>query len=266
MRVYNYSETGADRLAAEKVSASRLTFRPASKPGATREVAVEIQTDWTQVPTRQLRSELAKREKALQRLVEAFPELEGSDTRILMRGLTDFTRGGEWAEFDRLRSEIRAFKLELFRRDARMPDRAAEPSKSTAKPEPSPVLATESRLQRRLAILDMLATEKQTDNRNMGVPQSKSAKQSPIFTHSDDYRSVNMRGKSYALTSRQAQMIESLHSAHESGNADVSIDGLLEKIGTPNSRWQDTFKSNPEAKKALIKSGERRKGTLRLNL
>lgn len=85
------------------------------------------------------------------------------------------------------------------------------------------------------------------------------------FTHSPDYGSVTLRGQPYSLTSRQAQFIQILHSAFESGNPAVRKDYILEQLGTSNSRWQDTFKTNPEARKALIRVGARR-GTLRLNL
>jgi hypothetical protein len=85
------------------------------------------------------------------------------------------------------------------------------------------------------------------------------------FTHSEDYRSVTLRGKTHTLTSQQAQMIEILHEAHKNGNPDVSIAHIQERLEKNNSRWQDTFKSNPKAKKALVISGAR-KGTLRLNV
>jgi len=87
----------------------------------------------------------------------------------------------------------------------------------------------------------------------------------PKFTHSVDYRSVTLRGKQCFLTAQQAQMIQILHEAHKSGNPDLSVASILEQLETPGSRWQDTFKLNPEARKALIKTGAR-KGTLRLNL
>ena len=85
------------------------------------------------------------------------------------------------------------------------------------------------------------------------------------FSHAQDYRSVTVRGKTYALTSRQAQMIQILHGAYENGNPDMGVDYILEQLGTKNSRWQDTFKGNRNAKQALVKSGAS-KGTLRLNL
>jgi hypothetical protein len=86
-----------------------------------------------------------------------------------------------------------------------------------------------------------------------------------VFTCSLDYRSVTIRETSYKLTPRQAHIIQILHEAHEGGNPEISIGHILERIETPNSRWQDSFKTNLGAKKALIRTGSR-KGTLRLNL
>lgn len=86
-----------------------------------------------------------------------------------------------------------------------------------------------------------------------------------LFTHSPDYRTVTIRGEKYTLTAQQAPMIQILHEAYKNGNSDVSIAHILEHLEKESSRWQDTFKSNPTARKALVTSGER-KGTLRLNL
>lgn len=85
------------------------------------------------------------------------------------------------------------------------------------------------------------------------------------FTHSPDYRSVTLRGQRFSLTSRQAQMIEVLHDAYKNGNPEVSQQFVLEELETANSRWQDTFKSNPAARKALVAVGKTR-GNLRLNV
>jgi hypothetical protein len=103
------------------------------------------------------------------------------------------------------------------------------------------------------------------NRRPKGTVGKSSAAARTKFAHSPDYRSVTLQRKLYCLTPRQAQVVEILHEAHQSGNTDVSIAYILEQLETPGSRWQDTFKSNPQAKKALIKSGER-KGTLRLNI
>jgi len=85
------------------------------------------------------------------------------------------------------------------------------------------------------------------------------------FTHSEDYRTVTVRSETYTLTSEQTAMIQILHKAHENGTPDISIAHILEELNKESSRWQDTFKSNPTAKRALVRSGKR-KGTLRLNL
>jgi len=103
-----------------------------------------------------------------------------------------------------------------------------------------------------------------TDQRQATTP-SATPKTEETFAHSPDYRTVTIHGKTYTLTPRQAQFIEILHRAYESGKPDLPVARILEKLETPDSRWQDTFKRKPEAKKALIKSGVN-KGTLRLNL
>lgn len=97
------------------------------------------------------------------------------------------------------------------------------------------------------------------------VRDRAATEESTLFTHSDDYRSVTLKGVQYTLTSGQAQIIQILNEARQSGNPSISIAFILEQLGTRNSRWHDIFRSNPEAKKALIGLGER-KGTLRLNL
>jgi hypothetical protein len=94
--------------------------------------------------------------------------------------------------------------------------------------------------------------------------ESKSNAATSPFTHSEDYRSVTVRGETYTLTPEQAQMIEILDEAHKNGNPDISSDHIMDRLGKGSSRWQDTFRSTPKAKEALIKSN--RKGTLRLNV
>jgi hypothetical protein len=85
------------------------------------------------------------------------------------------------------------------------------------------------------------------------------------FSHSEDYRSVIIRGTTFILTPRQAQFIQILYDGYKNGMRDVAIDSILVKLDTQNSRWQDTWKSNPKARKALIVLGAS-KGRLRLNL
>lgn len=85
------------------------------------------------------------------------------------------------------------------------------------------------------------------------------------FSHSEDYRSVVIHGKGFTLTPKQAAIIRNLHRAYKNGTPDVAINTVMMTHKAESSRWQDTFKSSADAKKALIKSGNR-KGTLRLNL
>jgi hypothetical protein len=85
------------------------------------------------------------------------------------------------------------------------------------------------------------------------------------FNHSPDYRTVNLRGRGFTLTSQQAKVIEILHRAHAQGTPELSQDYILEEI-EGGSRLIDTFKSsNMEAYKSLITPGGKR-GTVRLNL
>lgn len=85
------------------------------------------------------------------------------------------------------------------------------------------------------------------------------------FSHSDDYRSVRVAGRPLTLTPRQAHVIQILHSAYEKATPDIGMQFILEKIESPSSRLRDSFKSNPEAWKALVRPGKK-KGTIRLNV
>jgi hypothetical protein len=92
----------------------------------------------------------------------------------------------------------------------------------------------------------------------------KVIKRIELFTHSDDYRSVVIRGQNFTLTSRQAQVIQILDENRDNGHPDLSQDYILERLGTANSRLRDTFKTNRDAWKALVRPGST-KGTVRLN-
>ena len=85
------------------------------------------------------------------------------------------------------------------------------------------------------------------------------------FKHSEDYSSVSLNGKPFTLTPRQAQVIQLLHAAYENGTPEIGSQFILEKIETPNSRLRDTFRSNLDAWKTLVKAGTKR-GTVRLNI
>jgi hypothetical protein len=98
---------------------------------------------------------------------------------------------------------------------------------------------------------------------NSDLPSN--APKSEEFLHSDDYRSVTVRGQNFTLTSRQAHVIQILDENRRNGLPDVGKDYLLEKLETPNSRLRDSFKSNFLAWKVLVKTGTK-KGTVRLNV
>jgi hypothetical protein len=116
-----------------------------------------------------------------------------------------------------------------------------------------------ARLERK-ALVTIGAEERSADT----LENMTNAAASP-FSHSEDYRTVTVRGQTHLLTPRQAQMIEILHEARKNRTPEVSNAHILERLDTPNGRWQDTWKSNKEARDALIQGGAR-KGTLRLNL
>ncbi len=123
-----------------------------------------------------------------------------------------------------------------------------------------------SRLERKAIEGSRLASFSQKSEKSArAVAINSTGADSQPFTHSQDYRSVTIRGNAFNLTGRQAQIIEILDEARTSGNPDISVALILERLETKNGRWQDTFKSNADAKKALIVIG-RRKGTLRLNV
>jgi hypothetical protein len=76
---------------------------------------------------------------------------------------------------------------------------------------------------------------------------------------------VSLRGKKFTLTPAQSQVIKILHEAWTRGTPELRQAYLLEQLETPSKRLRDSFKSNRDAWKALIRRGER-KGTVRLNL
>ena len=101
--------------------------------------------------------------------------------------------------------------------------------------------------------------------------QQDGARQAPeeLFTHSPDYRSVQIEGQAFQLTQAQAQaaLIKILDENRRNGTPNAGISYILEDLEKPvsqHSKWQDIFKNNKAAKKGLIVS--RKKGTLRLNV
>jgi hypothetical protein len=85
----------------------------------------------------------------------------------------------------------------------------------------------------------------------------------PIFSASEDYRSVTYKGDIHSLTPNQSVMIQLLHRAYDAGHPDVGKHRLLSAIGTKASEVRDSFKKSPLWKKLVV---SKRKGTYRLDL
>jgi hypothetical protein len=108
-----------------------------------------------------------------------------------------------------------------------------------------------------------LATRK-PEARQRKTPGAHAEPATKEFEHSDDYRRVRLRKQEFYLTSRQAQIVERLHQAHISGKPELSTDSVMSEIGTKTSRLRDSFRSRPDALKALV--ARPRRGFVRLNL
>jgi hypothetical protein len=126
------------------------------------------------------------------------------------------------------------------------------------------LLVAVAELERELERLNQARVSRGSSTPTNSDPQSNAPK-SEEFTHSEDYRSVTVRGQNFTLTSRQAQVIQILDENRRNGTPEVGKDYLLEKLETPNSRLRDSFKSNLPAWKILVKVGTK-KGTFRLNV
>ena len=62
------------------------------------------------------------------------------------------------------------------------------------------------------------------------------------FTHSVDYRSVNLRGRQFFLTPLQAHVVQILHEDFLNGTPDIGQHALLEEIGSPQERLSHVFR------------------------
>jgi 7-cyano-7-deazaguanine synthase in queuosine biosynthesis len=98
------------------------------------------------------------------------------------------------------------------------------------------------------------------------VGLSVSPEESPNgeFRAAPGFRSVWCQGQEYTFGSKQAQVVEILYRAHQSGTPDVGQDYILEAVESSGRRLRDLFKDHP-AWKSLIVSGKG-KGTFRLNI
>ncbi len=91
------------------------------------------------------------------------------------------------------------------------------------------------------------------------------ASEERAFRYSPDFRTVNLRGKVYVLTTSQAVVVQCLWENYEQGTPDIGQGYLLEELlGGTRIRLKDVFKHS-DALGELIVAGKKR-GTVRLNI
>ena len=56
---------------------------------------------------------------------------------------------------------------------------------------------------------------------------------------------VSLRGQQFALTSRQAQVVQTVYEAYVNGHPEVGLHYILAQLESPSSRLRDTFKTRP---------------------
>jgi len=96
-----------------------------------------------------------------------------------------------------------------------------------------------------------------------GDRQSRLPKE-PLFSPSDDYRSVRFDGNEYLLTLNQSKIVRCLHDAHARKHPNVAKARLLSAIGSETSEIRDSFRKSPLWKTLVVSGG--RRGTYRLKL
>ena len=103
----------------------------------------------------------------------------------------------------------------------------------------------------------------------MAVAAHKSVKapkpEALVFTHSEDFRVLKIRGEKHELTDTQARVVERLWNAVKAGCPEVHQSKLLEDLGIYSKRLRDVFKANMDLYKVLIGRGKC-KGVFYLNV
>ena len=84
------------------------------------------------------------------------------------------------------------------------------------------------------------------------------------FRFTPDFRCVWLRGKTFTLSGREADVIQMLWECRQQGTPDLSQAHVLSKLGSESSRLRDLFEDR-KAWYALIAKGKR-KSMFRLNL
>jgi 7-cyano-7-deazaguanine synthase in queuosine biosynthesis len=85
-----------------------------------------------------------------------------------------------------------------------------------------------------------------------------------LLRHSDDYRTVVVRGQSFKLNERQAGIVRILDEGLRAGIPEMSNRTLLQQVGASSTRFHDVFKNLPNWRE-LIAPGSKI-GFSRLNL
>jgi hypothetical protein len=95
----------------------------------------------------------------------------------------------------------------------------------------------------------------------VGGPKEKE----PIFSASEDYRSIRYKGATYTLTRNQATITRMLHEAYLKGTPTLGKNALLAAIEAETSRVRDSFKVSP-LWGTLIVQNRKPRGTYQLDL
>jgi hypothetical protein len=120
------------------------------------------------------------------------------------------------------------------------------------------------RAEARRYLAEQKTEEKHSDGSGGLLTKDPTGNQGQSFVHSDDYRSVRLRKQEFTLTHNQSGIIRVLYEQWEKGSSGVGKAFVLEQAGVTSDRWPDVWRSNPKARRALIKIP--RKGMIALNL
>jgi hypothetical protein len=97
----------------------------------------------------------------------------------------------------------------------------------------------------RLPVPDALCAELRERLTGGGEPRRAPAAGGLTASHSADFRTVHWFGTDYALTEKQAKVVEALWQAREAGDPEVGQDVLLRACGSDGVRLVDLFRRSP---------------------
>ncbi|MFN0118117.1 MAG: hypothetical protein ACKVQC_07505 [Elusimicrobiota bacterium] len=105
--------------------------------------------------------------------------------------------------------------------------------------------------------LDTRAVNNKLEGGNKWDDMSEEERQSilnKLLPHSEDFTCFPKK-KIKALSARQAEAIQKLYELALKGFIEMTQNDLMRKVGSPNSKLNNLFRSNKKAKKVLIKRG-----------